>query len=76
MGEMFVMLGLFLVLFGPAFLLAASLVMTLILAFRSNLRSQAGYWKSLGRITLGTVAGTIIGIVIMVVIGVAIVMFN
>ena len=69
-GEMLMMFGILLVMFGPAFLLAASVVMAVLLAFSPRLRSKSGYWKSLGKITAGTVVGTIVGIIAMVVIGV------
>jgi hypothetical protein len=57
--------GVALILIGPIWLLAGSIVMALRLTFSRRLRDDRGYWKSLGRITLGGVIGTAVGCGIM-----------
>jgi hypothetical protein len=57
--------GVALILIGPIWLLAGSAVMAIRLLFTPGLRDDRGYWKSLGRITLGGVVGTAVGCAIM-----------
>ncbi len=59
-------IGLSAILLGPLWLLAASLVMAIWLALRSDLPSKSEYWRQLGRITSGSIAGSVIGVLIMV----------
>lgn len=58
-------IGVSLILVGPAWLLAGSIVMAVRLAFSKKLRGHTGYWKSLGWITLGGVVGSAIGLGLM-----------
>lgn len=54
-----------LIILGPLWLLAASVVTAIRIAARQDLPHRAEYWKSLGWITLGSVLGTAAGIAIM-----------
>lgn len=52
-------------LFGPLFLLGASVISALQIAVRIPSPLQRGYWRHLGMITLGMLAGSIVGFLIM-----------
>ena len=60
-----VVIGLSVILLGPLWFLAASVVMAIWLALREDLPHKSEYWRQLGRITLGNVAGTVAGVVVM-----------
>lgn len=52
-------------LFGPLFLLGTSVISALQIAVRIPSPLQRGYWRHLGMITLGMLAGSIFGFLIM-----------
>ena len=63
--EALMVIGFFLIIFGPAWLLAASLVMGLWLGLSNKLRSRSEYWSALGWITVGNVLGSVLGLIVM-----------
>lgn len=65
--EVMLGLGFTFILTAPAWFLAALPIMALRIALRADARSDARYWWSLGRITLGIVLGTVGGIIAMLV---------
>lgn len=58
--------GVSLILLGPLWLLAGSLLMAVRLWLRPDLRSHGAYWRSLGWITGFTLLGTVVGIGVMI----------
>ena len=71
-----VIIGLSIVILGPVWMLAACGLSALQIAFRTDLPSKTGYWKQLGKITGGMLAGSVIGVLAMILIGVALMSFN
>ena len=69
--EALIVIGLSIVILGPFWFLAASGLSALQIALRKDLPSKKGYWRQLGKITGGMLAGTVIGVLAMVLIGVA-----
>lgn len=66
MAQAPIAIGLSIILTGPAWLLAASVVMAIRLALRSDLPSKSEYWRQLRRITLGAVVGSVVGTLVMI----------
>lgn len=62
------MIGLSLIMLGPLWQLAASALMAMRLALSSDLPCKSQYWRQLGRITFGGVAGSVAGILVMFII--------
>jgi hypothetical protein len=60
------MISVSIILAGPLWLLAASVIMAIQIAIRPNLPLRHLYWWQLGKITLGVFVGSVIGILIMV----------
>lgn len=69
--ESLYMIGIGLVLIGPAWLLGGSVVMAIRLLINAKLRQDGRYWRSLRLITLGGVGGTVAGLLVMFLIFVA-----
>jgi hypothetical protein len=71
-SEALIVVGLSIVILGPAWFLAASGLSALQIAFRQDLPSKNLYWRQLGKITGGMLAGSVLGVLAMILIGVAI----
>jgi hypothetical protein len=54
------------VLLGPLWLLAGSVVMAIQLVLRRDLPAKSLYWRQLGRITGKVILGSVLGVVVMV----------
>ncbi len=63
--EAFLESGLIMILFGPLWLLGASVIAVLQIVVRIPRSLQSGYWRHLGTINLGMLAGSIIGVLVM-----------
>lgn len=70
LGALF-LIGIGLVLIGPAWLLGGSVVMAIRLLINAKLRQDERYWRSLRQITLGGLGGTAAGLLVMFLIFVA-----
>lgn len=70
-SESLIVIGLSIVILGPVWMLAACGLSALQIAIRKDLPSKKGYWRQLGKITGGMLAGSLIGVLAMVLIGVA-----
>lgn len=75
-SESLIVIGLSIVILGPVWMLAASGLSALQIAVRTDLPSKKGYWKQLGKITGGMIAGSVIGVIVMVLIGVVLMSLN
>ena len=53
------------ILFGPLWLLGASVIAVLQIVIRIPRSLRSGYWRHLGTITLGMLAGSILGVLVM-----------
>lgn len=63
-SEGFFLAGFWMLLFGPAFLLVACAVSAFQISVRIDLKLQRGYWRHLGKITLGMLAGSGLGLLL------------
>ena len=70
LGSLF-MIGIGLILIGPAWLLGGTVVMAIRLLFNEKLRQDGRYWRSLGLITVSGAGGTVAGLLLMFLIYVA-----